>query len=171
MVRVLPCKECGKEYEAQRSDSIRCPDCRRNRRVDYWRFEERHSHPCPDCGQPCGRRAKRCHSCDTRHRNGLRVMEDSPSWRGGRHLRKRDGYIEIRISAKTSVLEHRLVWGKANGPIPKGWHVHHLNGIKHDNRLENLVAMSPSDHHRNHHEPWERRIRELEALIELNGAG
>ncbi len=37
---------------------------------------------------------------------------------------------------------NRAVWTAWRGPIPKGWQVHHLNGITTDNRLENLIALS-----------------------------
>jgi hypothetical protein len=65
-------------------------------------------------------------------------------------------------------LEHIVVWEAANGHLPDGWVVHHLNGIRDDNRLENLQAMP-----RKRHSPTlivkahQKRIRELEA--KLNG--
>jgi len=31
--------------------------------------------------------------------------------------------------------EHRLVWEKHNGPLPSDWIVHHLNGVRTDNRI------------------------------------
>lgn len=42
--------------------------------------------------------------------------------------------------------EHRYIWEQINGKILKGWIIHHLNGLKGDNRIENLVAMPRSDH-------------------------
>ena len=42
--------------------------------------------------------------------------------------------------------EHHLVWEAAHGPVPKGLFIHHRNGIRDDNRLENLQLMAPSDH-------------------------
>lgn len=45
-----------------------------------------------------------------------------------------------------AVAEHRYVWEKAKGQIPHGGVIHHLNGLKGDNRLENLLALPRSDH-------------------------
>lgn len=41
---------------------------------------------------------------------------------------------------------HRLVWINHNGAIPEGSVVHHKNGIKDDNRIENLELMTLSEH-------------------------
>ena len=41
--------------------------------------------------------------------------------------------------------EHRVVWEQANGPIPDGMTIDHINGNTLDNRLENLQVMSMYD--------------------------
>lgn len=43
-----------------------------------------------------------------------------------------------------------MVWEKANGPIPTGMVVHHLNHNPQDNRLENLALIGHADHSRHH---------------------
>lgn len=47
--------------------------------------------------------------------------------------------------------EHRHVWRQANGPIPRGFVVHHRNEDKTDNRLDNLELMTRAEHARLHH--------------------
>ena len=48
-------------------------------------------------------------------------------------------------------LLHRLVWSDVNGPIPAGFIIHHINGDKLDNRLENLEMLSVAEHAAHHH--------------------
>jgi len=134
----------------------------------HQRFELRHLGTCIDCSGVCHRRSTRCHACENRSRVGNGYGEKNNNWNGGRHKRIRDGYIEVLVAPYTKKLEHRVVWEDANGPIPKNWVIHHLNGTRDDNRLENLAAMPREVHGPREHidpEPYERRIRELEAQL------
>lgn len=44
----------------------------------------------------------------------------------------------------------RYVWSKHFGEIPRGYHVHHIDGNPKHNRIGNLRCMSDSDHKRLH---------------------
>lgn len=60
----------------------------------------------------------------------------------------KNGYLKIQVvvnGTKTSVYAHRLVWLLLRGDIPRGFTPNHKNGIKHDNRPENLELASRSD--------------------------
>lgn len=41
---------------------------------------------------------------------------------------------------------HRYVWEYFNGPIPKGYHIHHRDGHKGNNNIENLSIIKHSKH-------------------------
>lgn len=56
----------------------------------------------------------------------------------------RNGYIRVEIKGKAYSM-HRLVYKTFIGPIPQGMVIDHINGIKDDNRLENLRCISQSE--------------------------
>lgn len=64
------------------------------------------------------------------------------------HINKK-GYRILTILSNR-ILEHIFIWEKENGIIPEGYHLHHINGDKLDNRIENLRMMSRSDHTKLH---------------------
>lgn len=103
--------------------------------------------------------------------------EKHPMWRGGRFTRK-DGYVVVyapdwyierhndNLDRGCYVFEHRLVWEQANGKmLKKNEQVHHLNGIRNDNRPENLAIVNNNNHERRTFlKILQKRIRELEQL-------
>ena len=100
----------------------------------------------------------------------------NPNYKGGRR-KHAQGYVLIknrdhpRAGKDGYVLEHILIWEKVyDKSVPEGWHIHHLNGIKDDNRPQNLVAL-PAGRHKKRHERADylrkQRIRELEAEVRL----
>lgn len=109
-------------------------------------------HICIDCGNPVFKTsAKRCRKC---YRKYTQIPENNPHYKG----RYKNKYIYIKrknhpfSDIKGYVPESRLVMEKSlNRYInPKKKEVHHKNGIKTDNRLENLEVISNHKHHQIH---------------------
>ena len=176
MVAALVCRDCNQGFEAKRSDALRCVTCHRAHRKEYLR-EYEHGHRrgiCPDCGRDIAARANRCRPCENKIRVQRYVGGANPNWRNGRTHAY--GYTFVRTKTGNGggaayTAEHRLVWEAAHGPLPEGYVVHHLNGIKEDNRLENLAAMARREHNpRLIVAPYEARIKELEERLASLGA-
>ena len=160
------CRVCSKEFnELARGKWQYCQTHRQNR---WTRAEQKARQSglwrCVDCGINIGRRAQRCRDCcDVNKRKVL--GHRSPNWKGGQT--KQNGYIYLLVAPEARKghryqPEHRIVWEAANGLMPEGYIIHHVNGIKDDNRLENLQAM-PRAKHNHRHDDHDRRILELEA--------
>ena len=95
----------------------------------------------------------------------------NPSWKGGR-VTTHEGYIrkympEHPNSNHQYILEHRFVMEKKLGRyLTKNEIVHHLNGIRDDNRPENLHVTIRGKHEKNTViELYKNKIRALEYLV------
>ena len=78
------------------------------------------------------------------------------NWKGGRRINK-DGYIDILMPEHPNahsnryVLEHVYVLTRMIGrPLNKNEVGHHINGIRDDNRPENLIVMLRQTHSSQH---------------------
>ncbi len=60
------------------------------------------------------------------------------------------GYLLIYIPQQGWKYYHHYVWEKHNGAIPEGYHIHHIDGNKLNNKIENLEIMTESKHHKHH---------------------
>lgn len=127
-----------------------------------------------------------CNQCRLRSLNifmGKNV--DHPSWKGGRF--KLQGYWfskcsilseeEQKMAEKMQkkyadgnfiVAEHRLVVAVSLGrPLISSEHVHHKNGIKTDNRIENLELVTSSEHMKlsvKYYELWQEALAYISEL-------
>lgn len=69
-------------------------------------------------------------------------------------------YKRIMVDGRNLQM-HRYVWEQHNGPIPAGYIIHHINGNKKDNRLENLSCLTQQEHNKLHakdREPWNKGL-------------
>ena len=98
--------------------------------------------------------------------------EKASRWAGG--LRKRNGYVYVMrhdhplANKEGYVMRAVLVWEEAhNKPFPKDRMPHHKNLVKDDDRAENIVPLTMSQHMKIH-----AKLREINKILreaEANG--
>ena len=129
-------------------------------------------------GKPSHSRCKSCYGDYCRRKWSERRGVNNPRWKGGR-MRSVDGYIKILLQPsdffypmcddRGYVYEHRLLIAKGLGRCLNTTEVvHHLNGIRNDNRPSNLVLL-PDTKHRRVLAAKAKRIQQLEALLKQQG--
>lgn len=134
MVRI--CKDCTTEFETDRSVWV-CNQCR------YIRAKARSEVICSSCGSPSTR--DRCRKCFYKDQTG-----DKNSRFKGRYVNS-GGYILVKGNGHPNsqkngwILEHILVMSSKLGrQLLPSENVHHINGDRSDNRIENLELWSTS---------------------------
>lgn len=95
-------------------------------------------------------------------------MEKSHQWAGGRKVDV-NGYVHHYVGDGKRVLEHRQVVERYIGRELKPHEtVHHKNGVRSDNRIENLELWSKSHPHGQRVEDKLKHAYEMIALYEVD---
>ena len=169
-MRKVTCQNCGANFEAQRKDAKWCPSCKVLKRRETWRVyaQEHKYNACPNCGGRKFYKRHLCQTCENKRRGEYQKREGNPNWRGGKT--QNNGYVYVLAKREGKKhryqAEHIVVWEEANGKLLGSWVVHHLNGIRDDNRLENLVGMPRKQHNPLLIvKPFQERVRQLERRL------
>jgi len=76
----------------------------------------------------------------TEFKKGEMVGKDHYSWKGGEQLNKKDcAYLYNGVNKR--VRRPKKVYEDANGTIPNGWIIYHLDRDKDNDHLDNLIAI------------------------------
>jgi len=160
--KLIKCINCQRVFMRTGNRQQYCPDCLSVRRKNW--YDRTHQETCPVCGKPKvahrGQKSSICRQCYDEKRH---TKPNRRKVKGG--YIKAKNFAHPRADARGYVFEHILVWEKEhNKLLPEKWVIHHLNGIKDDNRPVNLVAL-PEQKHRLILQAKAKRIQELEALL------
>ena len=175
----LTCQQCCKEFEVT-------PAWARNGRRKFCSKE------CQRKGNYRPNRTGKRHKDESRRKmadaaTGKFLRENSSQWKGGRYY-SATGYVYVMVDIlepvkqklaremlegkknQKYILEHRAeAAAKLGRVILDSEVVHHLNGVKDDNRPENLTVQSRKGHSQEHRETerelrrLRKRVKELEA--------
>lgn len=137
----------------------KCVDCG----IARWTKPDKNGNPIKPRCVPCSLRTPEIKS----KRKAAWSGRNNPGWRefGSKKILGKDGYIWVKVapdnpfysmSFANQIAEHRLVMAQHLGRcLLKGEHVHHKNGVRTDNRLENLELVSRSIHSLTHSKGYE----------------
>lgn len=151
-------KECSKNYRGKISTF--CNNCKK--KIEIYRYRKG-LYGKIFCNRKC--------KTEWMKTSPLFKKENNPRWNGGRYEER--GYVYVNAQNHPNktrngyIFEHRLVMEKSIGRyLDKDEHIHHLNGIKNDNRAENLIIVNNKNHDRfSIKHALEERIRKLEIEI------
>lgn len=128
------CRNCERQYKPSDRRLI-CPKCRR----------EIEKKKCQDCKKLVQKNSTRCIVC---HNKTLAIISANTPLDVRKKRITPAGYVRFNIPGVGDYFEHRWIMEQHLGrKLMKGENVHHINGNKTDNRIENLelwVSSQPS---------------------------
>ena len=84
-------------------------------------------------------------------------------YKGGKHLSS-SGYLDVLVAPCRYKQEHRIVMENEIGrKLLNQEVVHHVNGIRSDNRIGNLILFKSNSEHLKHH--WELRKNKRDKIV------
>jgi len=102
-----------------------------------------------------------------------RFGKDAANWKGGKRKANQAGYIYIHrpnhpnATKDGYVMEHRLKMEEKIGRVLKQTeYVHHINGNKKDNRIENLELMKNRREHSRRHFDAVKEVDRLKRILD-----
>lgn len=138
MIRIKQCLQCHKSFDVGYRKEIKF------------------------CAMPCANQWK------SQNYPKMFSMETHSCWKGGRYQEQRTGYIKVRQSDHRYAYEHRVVMEKHLGrKLTPHEDVHHINGKKDDNQIDNLVVLTKSQHTHLHHPVEHRSCKTCQKLFPL----
>lgn len=156
MIKNKQCKRCNKNFEYTHGLTKYCKQC--DKELHYLRHKEtmrrrqlRDPKYCIDCNTIIYYKSTRCKKCANILKKQCRKGTGNPKWRGGTTYRHGYKYLYApnHPNARDNyVREHRIVVEKYLGRyLTDKEVVHHINGIRDDNRPENLIVFENSKYH------------------------
>lgn len=126
------CVDCSTTFRTT-NNGTRCSACK------YSRNLSRSNKRCVDCDTQIDPRSKRCVRCASQP--GVKVVRNARGPEhdiGTRYVHPTAGYVDIKTETGWR-REHTVVMEQHLGrSLVKGENVHHMNGVRDDNRIENL---------------------------------
>ena len=112
---------------------------------------------CIDCGKERWVSLRRGKPANIRCRGCAKKGENNCNWKKNGRIKSGNGYIFIRVKSTNPyfvmgnynnyILEHRLIMAKHLGRCLESWEVvHHINGVRNDNRIKNLILVNKKEH-------------------------
>lgn len=145
--KMIPCFYCGNDFLPPRVTSKYCSiKCVKDHQYSERKKRKR---TCLNCGSIFFTTSEKIRLgfglfCNKKCRYTYMVGENHPTWKGG--TIDSSGYKQVYVKGKI-VRDHRIVYEEHHGvSLSSNDVIHHKNGVKNDNRIENLQLMTRSEH-------------------------